>query len=113
MSDHESPEPSKNVVDLLAPFLAPQPQDAESPSDVQASATISAADVDSSSSQPSAEEEHYAVRQFLDQHKENSGLYAVAAALISRVLLSKGTSVQLPGLAQEVMDLEACVRGEQ
>lgn len=99
-------------MDLLAPFLAPQPQDAESPSDVQASA-ISAADADSSSSQPSAEEEQYAVRQFLDQHKENSGLYAVAAALISRVLLSNGTSVQLPGLAQEVMDLEAYVRGEQ
>ena len=100
-------------MELLAPFLVPQPQDVDSPSHVQASATISAADADSSSSQSPAEEEHYAVRQFLDQHKENSGLYAVAAALISRVLLSNGTSLQLPGLAQEVMDLEACVRGEQ
>lgn len=110
-SDHESPEPTKNVVELLAPFFAPQPQclgsQPENASDVLCTAGGTAT---TNSSQQSLEQETHAVYQFIEQHHANSGLHAVAVALLD-LILGGETVYALPGIAQELMDLEILVRG--
>ncbi len=110
-SDHESPEPTKNVVELLAPFFCPQPQctgtQPENASDALHTAGSTAA---AKNSQQSLEQETHAVRQFVEQHSGNSGLYAVAVALLDLVLGGEAVYA-LSSMAQELMDLEILVRG--
>ena len=105
-------QPTKNVMKLLAPFLAPLPSDAGEQHDSLAGnsgpATSTAA---ASSCQPAAEQEEQAVRLFLVQHEENSGLHAVAAALLN-LLMGSEASVAVSGIYKEVMDLECLIRGE-
>ena len=48
---------------------------------------------------------------FLVQHEENSGLHAVAAALLN-LLMGGEVSVAVSGIYKEVMDLECLIRGE-
>ena len=99
------------MVELLAPFLAPQPQCAGSqPENASAALHTAGSTAAASNSQQSLEQETHAVRQFVEQHHGNSGLYAVAVALLD--LLLGGEVVYVPSsIAQELMDLEILVRG--
>ncbi len=110
-SDHESPEPTKNVVELLAPFLAPQPLCSDSQSE-HASAALPTAESTAAAinSQQSLEQEAHAVRQFIEQHHRSSGLYAVAVVLLDLILGGEAVHA-LSSMAQELMDLEILVRG--
>lgn len=105
-------QPTRNVVELLAPFLAPQPSNAGDQPDSSACtcgpATTAAT---ASNCQPAADQEQQAVRLFLVLHKENSGLHAVAAALLN-LLMGNKPPVPIPSIAKEVMDLESLIRGE-
>lgn len=110
-SDHESPEPTKNVVELLAPFLAPQPQCTGSqPENASAALHTAGSTATANSNQRSLEQETHAVRQFIEQHHGNSGLYAVAIALLDLILGGEAVYA-LSSMAQELMDLEILVRG--
>lgn len=107
-SDHESPEPAKNVVELLAPFLAAQPPDVSSQPAIH---TDPAANTAAHSAAWAPQAEQAEVQKFIDQQHANSGLYAVASGLLEG-LLSTG-SVFLPSEVMEgVMSLEAAVQGE-
>lgn len=110
-SDQESPEPTKNVVELLAPFLAPQPHCTGSqPENASAALHTAGSTPTASSNQQSLEQETHAVRQFIEQHHGNSALYAVAAALLD-LMLGGEAVYALSSMAQDLMDLEMLVRG--
>jgi len=112
-SDHDSPEPAKNVIELLAPFLAPQQEDTvDDPSGQDSSSGLAAGASPVVSSPPSAEAEEQEVWQFVNQQERNSGLHAVAAALLTRLILGNRAAAVLPQVSQEILDLESCVRGK-
>lgn len=105
-------QPTRNVVELLAPFLAPQPSHAGDQHDSSACTSGPATTAATASScQLAAEQEEQAVRLFLVQHKENSGLHAVAAALLN-LLMGNKQPIPISSIAKEVMDLETLIRGE-
>lgn len=107
-SDHESPEPAKNVIGLLAPFLAAQPPDVCSQPAVHA-------DTATNSAEPSAAEaplaEQAEVQKFISQQQANGGLYAVASGLLER-LLSTGNRSLSSAVLESLLTLEAAVQGE-
>jgi len=110
-SDHESPEPTKNMVELLAPFLAPPPQSTGiQPDNASAALHTAGSTATTNSSQQSLEQETHAVRHFIEQHHGNSGLYAVAVALLD-LILGGETVYAVSSMTQELMDLEILVRG--
>lgn len=111
VSDHESPESTKNVVELLAPFLAPQPQCTVSqPENASAALHTAGSTTTANSNHQSVEQENDAVRQFIKQHHGNSGLYVVAVALLDLILGGEAVYA-LSSMAQELLDLEILVRG--
>ncbi|DBA95749.1 TPA: Calcineurin-binding protein cabin-1, variant 3 [Trebouxia sp. C0004] len=110
-SDHESPEPTKNLVELLAPFLAPQLLCTGSQPDSASDALHTAGSTaTANSSQQPLEQEAHSVCKFIEQHHGKSGLYAVAVALLDLILGGQAVCV-LSSMAQELMDLEILVRG--
>ena len=117
-SDHESPELTKNVVELLSPFLPPQPKKAGSQpavsndADAATAAAAAAADFPASPSVLSTEVEHAQVQAFVDKQAANSGLQAVAASLLNTLFSGQSKAVALD-LAEDVMQLEAAVQGEE
>lgn len=111
-SDHETPEPAKDVAVLLAPLLAPRPPSVSSQSGIHAHPPSSTPA--QSAPQPSAasasQTERAEVQKFIDQQQVNSGLYAVAAGLLQRLLSQDLLPLSLEVL-EEVMRLEAAVQG--
>ena len=107
-SDHESPEPAKNVVELLAPFLAAQPPDVSSQPAMHVDA---AANTAAYSAAEALQAEPAEVQKFIDQQHANSGMYAVASGLLER-LLSTGSVTLSSEVMEGVMILEAAVQGE-
>ena len=108
-SDHESPEPTKDVVTLLAPFLPPQPQTSGSqpaPREFSVDAIVP-----SSPDVLSPEAERAEVQAFVDQQQVNSGLYAVASALLGKLLSSPAMPIS-PKLREDLMRLENAVQGK-
>ena len=110
-SDHESPEPAKNVVELLAPFLAAQPADASSQPTTHADTTNGIPTQSAAGPLVSPQAEQVEVQKFVDQQQANSGLYAVASDLLERLLSTE--VMRLPSeVLEDAMRLEAAVQGE-
>lgn len=107
-SDHESPESAKNVVELLAPFLAAQPSDVSSQPAMPGDPAANTA-AHSVAQAPQAEQAE--VQKFIDQQHANSGLYAVASGLLEG-LLSTGSVSLTSEVVEGVMSMEAAVQGE-
>ena len=109
-SDRETPEPSKNMVELLAPFLAPYPADAAAKgADLAAELEPKSSSISGSLS---AAEEQQSVHEFVKQQHGNGGLYQVAAAALERVLLGNLPAKQVSDLTQELIKLESVVTGK-
>lgn len=107
-SDHESPEPAKNIVELLAPFLAAQPPDVSSQPAIHANSAANTA-TQSAAEAPQAEQAE--VQKFVEQQHANSGLYAVSSGLLER-LLSTGFMPLSSEVTKGVMIIEAAVQGK-
>ena len=109
-SDRETPEPSKNMVELLAPFLP------SCPADTAAKGAELAPELDTKSSSisgsQSAAEEQQSVHHFVKQQLGDGGLYQVGAAALERVLIGNLPAKQVSDLTQELLKLEPVVRGK-
>lgn len=107
-SDHESPESAKNVIELLAPFLAAQPPDVCGQPAMRADTAMDSAEP-SAAEAPLAEQAE--VQRFISEQQANGGLYAVASGLLER-LLSTGDRSLASAVVESLLSLEAAVQGE-
>ena len=107
-SDHESPESAKNVVELLAPFLAAQPSDVCSQPALYADTATDSAEL-SAAEAPLAEQSQ--VQEFISQQQAKGGLYAVASGLLESLLRTGFRSLS-SAVVEGLLTLEATVQGE-
>lgn len=111
--DPEAMQPAKNVLHLLASILPPQPvtQLLKSPlAALPVDATITSQQA-ATLPQPSADSEQAAVLDFVQKQTTNSGLLEVSAALLE-TLLSQPGHPDVKAAAEDLLQLEACVRGD-